>query len=226
MGYKRTKREPIHHYIEVYDVDLPDVSLTSTNSVQRIQIVSVPDDRNRRDALSGEPLEAREVREVLVRDPVEIVDCSPESTVSTTYGPYGTENALSEAVGLAHEEDLPIAEEIVTLRPDHWTDSEHWATCPVCDSDEMLLVSDLDDSNMTLACRSCGERAQSDADWKEMHYEWLHCPGCCSGDVNVELSCPYGSVWWSCDDCSYDTLPAPPDTAYTESRDTIESQGQ
>lgn len=68
----------------------------------------------------------------------------------------------------------------------------------------MLLVSDLDDSNMTLACRSCGERAQSDADWKEMHYEWLHCPGCCSGDVNVELSCPYGSVWWSCDDCSYE----------------------
>jgi len=224
MGSKRTKREPIHHCTGVYDVDLSDVPLTSTNSVQRIQIVSVPDDRNRRDALSGEPLEARKVREELVRDPVEIVDCSPESAVVATYRPYGIENAFSKAIALARREDLPIAEEIVTLRPDHWTDSERWATCPECSSDELLLVSDLDDSSMTLACRSCDERAQSGTDWKEMHYEWFHCPGCGSGDVNVELSCPYGSVWWNCDDRGYDTLPTPPATAYTRPCDAIEDQ--
>lgn len=226
MGYKRTKQVPIQHYTDAYDVDLSDVSLTSTNNVRRIQIVSVPDDRNRRDTVDKEPLAVRDAYEVLVREPVEIVDHSPESTVSTVDGPYGIENALSQTIALAHEEDLPLSEEIVTLRPDHWTDSKQWITCSACISEEIVLVSDLDDNNMTLACRSCGERVQSDTDRKEMHYEWLHCPGCGSGDVNVELSCPSGSPWWSCDDCGYDTLPAPPDHAYAEARDTIHSREQ
>lgn len=224
MRYKRTKRVPIQHYTGVYDVDLSDVSLTSTNDVRRIQIVSVPDNRDRRDIVDKEPLAAHNAREVLVRESVEIVDCSPKSTVSARDGPYRIENALSETVGLAHEEDLPISEEIVTLRPDEWTDSRQWVVCPACSSEEIMLVSDLDDSNMTLACRSCGEQVHSDADREEMHYEWLHCPSCGSGDVNVELSCPSGSPWWSCDDCGYDTLPAPSDEAYTEARDTTHSR--
>jgi predicted RNA-binding Zn-ribbon protein involved in translation (DUF1610 family) len=226
MGYKRTRRVPMIDYTEVYDVDLSDVSLTDTNSVRRIQIIHIPDDRHRRDVIDDESLAAGDAHEVLVREPVEIVDSSPRSAVSVLDGPYGRENALSQAGALACNEDLPIAEEIVTLRPDHWTDSKHWATCPACSSEELVLVSDLDDTNLTLACRSCEKRAQSGADRGEMHSEWLHCPGCGSGDVNVELSCPSGSPWWSCDDCGYDTLPAPPDHAYAEARDTVDTRDQ
>jgi predicted RNA-binding Zn-ribbon protein involved in translation (DUF1610 family) len=163
---------------------------------------------------------------VLVREPTEIVDRSPKSAVSAVYGPYGIESALSKAASLAREEDLPIAEETVTLRPDHWRESAHWVTCLACSSEEIMLVSDLDGGGMTLACRYCGERAQSSSDRTEMHYEWLYCPGCGSGDVNVELSCPGGSPWWSCDDCGYDTLPAPPADAYTETRDVVPGREQ
>ena len=220
MGYKRTRRVPITDYTRVYDVDLSNVSLTGTNDVRRIQIVHIPDDRHRRYPVDDEPLAAGDAHEVLVREPVEIVDSSPKSAVSVLNGPYGRVNALSQAGALARNENLPIGEEIITLRPDHWTDAKHWATCPACNSEELVLVTDLDDTNLTLACRSCEKRGQSETDRKELHYEWFHCPGCESGDVNVELSGPSGSTHWSCDDCGYDTVPALPDCAYAEARDT------
>jgi predicted RNA-binding Zn-ribbon protein involved in translation (DUF1610 family) len=226
MGYKRTRRVPLVDYTEVYDVDLSDVSLTGTNGVRRIQIIHVPDDRHQRDIVDDEPLAAGGAHEVLVREPVEIVDYSPKSAVSVLNGPYGRETALSQAGALARNEDLPIAEEIVTLRPDHWADSKHWATCPACSSEEIVLISDLDDTNLTLACRACEKRAQAETDRKEMHADWFHCPGCDSGDVNVELSGPSGSTWWSCDDCGYDTVPAPPDRAYAEACDTNHTRNQ
>lgn len=226
MEYKRTRGVPLVDYTEVYDIDLADVSFTSTNDVRRIQVIHVPDDRHQRDIADDEPLAAGGAHEVLVREPVRIVDCSPKSAVSVLDGPYGRENALSQAGALARNEDIPIAEEIVTLRPDHWTDSKHWASCPACGSEEVLLVSDLDDTNLTLACRSCDERAQAETDHKEMHSEWFHCPGCGSGDVNIELSGPSGSTWWSCDDCGYDTTPAPTDRAYAEAHDTGHTRNQ
>jgi transcription elongation factor Elf1 len=226
MGYKRTRRVPVGDYTEFYDVDLSNVSLTGTNDVRRIQIVHVPDDRHQRDIVDDETLAAGDAHEVLVREPVEIINSSPKSGVSMLDGPYGRENALSQAGSLARDEDLPVAEEIVTLRPDHWTDANHWATCPACSSEELVLVSDLDHTNLTLACRSCDERAESETDRKEMHSEWFHCPGCGSGDVRVELSGPSGATAWSCDDCGYDTVPAPPDHAYAEVRDTSHTRTQ
>ena len=81
------------------------------------------------------------------------------------------------------------------------------------------MVSDLDDTNLTLACRPCDERVEAETDREEMHSTWFHCPGCGSGDVNVEISGPSGSTWWSCDDCGYDTIPAPSARAYAEARD-------
>ena len=112
-------------YTGVYDVDLSSVSLADTNDVRRIQIVHIPDDRHQRDIIDDEPLPAGDAHEILVREPVEIMNSSPKSAVSALDGPYGHENALSQARALAHNENLPIAEEIVTLRPDHWADSKH-----------------------------------------------------------------------------------------------------
>ena len=215
MEYKRTERRPIDHHTEVYDVDLAGVSLTNTNTVRRVQLVSIPDGRHRYDIDKIESASPRDIREVLIREPTEIHDQAPESTVSTVKGPYGIENALSKAVTLAQQESLPISQEIPTLRPDNWTDSKHWVTCPACESDEILLLTDLDSRGMTLACRACEERVTPDTDRTGMHEEWLHCPSCQSGDVNIELSCPTGSLWWSCDDCGYGTVPAPSDIGYT-----------
>lgn len=222
-AYKRTARRPITNTADVYDVVIPDDLFTETRWENPYsQLLHLPDDRNHLDAQSADPIPHGCAYELTVRAPVVIEDHDgsprPVSPVLEREGPFDLESALRRVVELADSRGLPILDEIETLRPDHWTDSSAWVSCPDCSSDELTLVTDLDRRDLTIACRACDARV-TETDRETMFDEWLHCPSCESGDVNVELSAPHGSVRWSCDDCGYDSVPGPIDWGYTNARD-------
>lgn len=222
-AYKRTATRPLADAARMYDISLPDELLTETRHEERyLQISHLPDDRGRHDAGSRDPIPRRRIYELVIREPITIEerDGTPQSIskVVERDGPYELDTALHRAVELSESQGIPIHHEIVTLRPDHWSDASSWVTCPDCGSDEIMLVTNLDEPDLTLACQACDARV-TEADRESMFHDWLHCPSCTSGDVNVELSAPHGGGWWSCDDCGYDTLPAPIDTAYMDARE-------
>jgi predicted RNA-binding Zn-ribbon protein involved in translation (DUF1610 family) len=163
------------------------------------------------------------VYELTVRAPVTIEDRDgsprPVSAVLEREGPSDIESVLHRAVDLADSRGLPILHDIATLRPNHWTEAPAWVSCPDCSNDELTLVTDLDRRDLTIACRACDVRV-TEVERETIFHEWLHCPSCESGDVNVELSAPHGGLWWSCDDCGYDSVPGPIDWGYTNARDS------
>lgn len=223
MAYKQTATRPLADAARMYDISLPDGSLTDTRHEERyLQIIHLPDDRGRHDAVSGDPIPRRRVHELVIREPITIKEYDgtphPLSEIIERDGPYELDTALHRAVELAESRQIQIHHEIVTLRPDHWSDASLWVTCPDCGSDEIMLVTNLDETDLTLACRACDARV-TQAERGAMFHDWLHCASCTSGDVNVELSAPHGGGWWSCDDCGYDTMPAPIDTVYTNARE-------
>jgi hypothetical protein len=222
IGYKQAGTSPLADTAHVYDVSLPDDALTETRHEERyLQVIHLPDERECHDACSEEPIARGRVYELAVREPIIIEDREgrprPVSAIVEREGPYELDTVVQRAVELATSRQLPIHHEIVRLRPDHWSAAAAWVTCPDCESDEITLVTNLDETDLTLICRACDARV-TETERKAMFHEWLHCPSCESGDVNVELSAPHGGGWWSCDDCLYDTMPAPIDTGYTSAR--------
>lgn len=220
--YKRTARLPLDERVRRYDVDLSSVETTgSPGEESSVQLFHLPDkplpDLDSSDAARLH----REVYEVALREPKRIADIDgsprPVSPIVEHVGPCGFEEALARATDLAERADAPIVDEIVRLRPTDWTDADDWVTCPGCGGAEIVLVSDLDATGMTLACRDCDARTDS-TDRQDLFQAWFHCPGCGSGDVNVEFSAPGGRVLWACDDCGYDTRHAPTEPAYPAGR--------
>ena len=222
VGYKQTNTRPLVDIASAYDVSIPEGSLTDTRSEDHfLQVLHLPDDRDRQHAVSGEPIAPRDVYELAIREPITIEDHDgkqhPISEIVERDGPYELETALRRAVDLIETRQLSVYRSVVCLRPTNRSDSANWATCPDCGSDEIMLVTNLDETDLTLACRTCDVRITA-IERQEMFHEWIHCPTCTSGDVNVELSAPRGDIWWSCEDCGYDTMPAPIDRAYTRAR--------
>lgn len=127
-----------------------------------------------------------------------------------------TGERIERAVDLGAGRGLSVHRDVVRLRPDCWTDASDWARCPDCGRDEVVLVTDLDGPGLTVACRRCGVRGGDGGE--SSCGEWIRCPSCGSGDVDVDLSVPRGTVWWACDDCRYETTPAPIDAGYTAVR--------
>ncbi len=223
IAYKRTERSPLLETAAVYNCQIPPDVLTDTSHEERfVQLLHLPDDLARRDGDAGSPRGDRRVYEVVVRDPVRIEmsdDGSPNpiSDILERHGPYGPDSAFQRALELATSQEIPIHREMVSLRPDHWSDVASWVTCPECGGADIMLVTNLDESDLTLACRACDARSTA-AEWEALIHDWLHCPSCASGDLNVELSAPHGYIGWSCDDCGYDTRPASIDSGYTAAR--------
>jgi hypothetical protein len=221
MTYRRTASIPLPDHPE-HGLDQSTVPTTDTQREERyLQLVHLPDERDRIDDRTGADLARREVYELTVREPRELTvhdgTLHPLSAISQRHGPYSRTSALTRAVELADSLDLPIYTEIARLRPDDWTDSADWVTCPHCHAGEIALVTNLDESDLTLLCRGC-DAAVDDTKRRELFDEWLYCPGCGSGDVDIRLGAPGGDVWWSCDDCLYDTAPAPIDVGYSDTR--------
>lgn len=220
--YKRTARLPLDERVRRYDVDPSSVETTgSPGEESSVQLFHLPDKPHPDVDTSDAARLDREVYEVALREPKRIAERDgrprPVSLIVEHEGPYGFEEALERATALAERADAPIVDEIARLRPTDRTDAADWVTCPGCGGAEIVLVSDLDSTGLTLACRACDARSDS-TDRQKLFQEWLHCPGCASGDVNVEVSAPGGSVWWSCDDCRYDTSPGPTEPAYPPGR--------
>jgi hypothetical protein len=221
MAYQRTASIPLPDHPE-YGLDQSTVPMTDSQHEERyLQLIHIPEERDRIDDRTDADLARREVYELTVREPRELTvhDGSPHpvSAISQRHGPYSRASALARAVELADSLDLLIHTEIARLRPDNWTDSADWVTCPHCNAGEITLVTNLDESDLTLLCRTC-DAAVDDTEHRALFEEWLHCPGCGSGDVDIRLSAPSGDVWWSCDDCLYDTVPAPIDVGYADAR--------
>jgi predicted RNA-binding Zn-ribbon protein involved in translation (DUF1610 family) len=222
-AYKRTATRSLTDTAEVYDVTIPDERVTQTRQeTPYIQVLHLPDAGNRRNEPAEAPTPPDPAYELTVRAPVTVEDHDgsprPVSAVLEREGPFDVESALRRAVELADSRGLPILHDIVTLRPNHWTETSMWVSCPDCGGDELTLVTDLDGRDLTIACRACDGRV-TEAERETMFHEWFHCPSCESGDVNVELSAPSGGVWWSCDDCGYDSVPGSIDRGYTNARD-------
>jgi len=217
VAYRRTGTRPLVAAARVCGVTLPDDAPTDDRAAGRyVQVLHLPDDRGCRDATTGEPIERGEVYEVLVREPATVEatgDARPASEVVDREGPYGLETAIERAVDLGAGRGLSVRRDVVRLRPDCWTDASDWVTCPDCGRDEVVLATDLDGPGLTVACRRCGVRG-GDGGGSSCG-EWIRCPSCGSGDVDVDLSVPRGTVWWACDDCRYETTPAPIDAGYT-----------
>lgn len=216
MSYKRTATRQLSG--QGLPDELQDVPTTDSSwDERRLQVVHLPDDRGSVDQRTGRELSRREVYELLVRGPKKIRQHqgtpTPVSRVLERHGPYGRRSAFCRVAELADERGLPLADGIAVLRPNGWTATADWVSCPTCGGDELTLVSSLDQADLTLTCRACDARAD---ERRVLFEQWFHCPGCGSGDVNVELSGPHGSAWWSCDDCLYDTTPGPIDRGYTE----------
>ncbi len=226
--YDRTATTPLVEAARTVDTSLPaDVLTDSRRAVRYLQVLHLPDDRRRdtdrpgRDGDERPAIPRRGVHELALREPVTVEDDEPPRPVSRVvdrYGPYDRETAIGRAVAMADEQVLPIHRELVTLRLAHWTDASDWAGCPDCGGAGIVLVTDLDERGLTLACRDCEARAMGGDQIADGLGEWLGCPSCSSGDVDVTLSAPRGTVWWSCDDCGYDTTPAPTDRGYTRAR--------
>lgn len=223
IAYKRTMTTPLLETAAVYDCPIsPDVLTDSDQEERFVQLLHLPDVGTRRDGDSGASIPDRQVYEVVVRDPVRIEESddgspTPISDVLERHGPYGPDRAFQRVLELATSKERPIHRDIASLRPDHWSDIADWVTCPDCGGHDIMLVTNLDESDLTLACRACDARCTS-AEREALFHDWLHCPSCASGDINIELSAPHGSVGWSCDDCGYDTRPASIDDGYTEAR--------
>ncbi|MFB6296236.1 MAG: hypothetical protein ABEH66_05255 [Halobacteriales archaeon] len=222
MTYQRTASIPLPDHPE-HGIDLSGVRTTDTQQEERyLQLVHLPDERDCTDDRTGAELGRREVYELAVREPREVVtrDGTPHplSAVVERHGPYSRESVLAEAADLADTRDLPVFHEVIHLRPDGWTDPGDWVTCPTCGSEAITLVTNLDDSDLTLLCREC-DATVDETERRALFDDWLHCPSCGSGDLNVELSAPRGGVRWSCDDCRYDTVPAPIDVGYADARE-------
>lgn len=223
MTYRRTASIPLPDHPE-YGIDLSGVRTTNSQQEERyLQLIYLPDDRDCTDDRAGADLGRREVYELTVREPREVVvhDGTPHplSAVIERHGPYSRESVLAKATEFAKTRDLPIYHEVIHLRPGGWTDPADWVTCPDCASETITLVTNLDETDLTLVCRRCDARVD-ESERGALFEQWLHCPSCASGDINVELSGPHGGVWWSCDDCLYDTSPAPIDRGYTDARES------
>jgi hypothetical protein len=221
MTYRRTASIPLPDHPE-YGLSRSTVPTTDTQHEERyLQMIHLPDERGRIDDETGAARMGRGVYELTVREPRELTDHDgtpkPVSPILQRHGPYSRASALARAVELAEALDLPIYTEVARLRPDNWTDSADWVTCPHCNTSEIALITNLDDSALTLRCRGC-DATVTNSEREELFNECLHCPSCGSGDVDIRLSAPGSGVWWSCDDCLYDTTPAPVDVSYSNTR--------
>lgn len=221
MPFRRTGVAPFD--ADPSDVETGGVEFVETRRRGRyLQVLSLPDAGDRRDRDEGVGPRRGEAHEVVLREPVEVVATDgiprPTSAVVSRYGPFEREAALQRVVELARSTGVPVYHEVDTLRPDRWTETADWVTCPGCGGGRISLVADLDGGGLCLVCQSCDARAGRE-DPNRLVHEWLHCPSCGSGDVNVELSATHGGDWWSCDDCLYDTRPAPPDWGYSAVRE-------
>jgi Zn finger protein HypA/HybF involved in hydrogenase expression len=222
MTYQRTASIPLPDHPE-YGIDLSDARTTDSQREERyLQLIYLPDERDRTDDRTGTTLGRREVYELAVREPRDVVTHhgTPHllSAVIERHGSYSRESVLAKAAEFAQARNLPIYHEVIHLRPDEWTCSSDWAACPTCGSEAITLVTNLDESDLTLLCRDCDATAD-ETERRELFDNWLHCPSCESGDVNIELSAPEGGVRWSCDDCLYDTTPDPIDEGYSDTQD-------
>ncbi len=220
MNYQRTASIPLPDGPD-HGIDLDGIRTTDTQWEERhLQVLHLPDARGRINP-AGEALDRHEVYELTIREPRQVVGRNgapkPVSAVVERLGPCDRVGALERAVDLARERDLPLFGEFARLRPDAWTEPGDWVTCPNCESARITLVTNLNETDLTLLCRECDARVD-ESERGALFEEWLHCPSCASGDINVELSGPHGGVWWSCDDCLYDTSPAPIDRGYTDAR--------
>jgi hypothetical protein len=125
MGYKQTATRPLVDAAGLYDVSLPDGSLTGTRHEERyLQIIHLPDDRGRHDAVSGDPIPRRNVYELVIRKPMAIEEDDdgtlyPVSEIVERDGPYELDTALHRVVELIEPQQIPPYHNIVTLRPDH-----------------------------------------------------------------------------------------------------------
>jgi hypothetical protein len=224
-AYKRTATRSLTTIAEIYEKTLSEDILTQTRRESpHLHVLHLPDDRHRRDAETGELIEHGETYELAVREPLILTEhgdgCHPTSPIRVLAGPFRLERALYQVRNRAENENLPIYEEIHTLRPAHWSTASSWVSCPSCTGGTITLITDLDADGVTFACRECDARID-ESERQRMFHDWLHCPSCSSGDVNVECSAPVGSSWWKCDDCLYDTHPAPVDPAYADAREEI-----
>lgn len=223
--YKWTTTRSLATVTDVYEKGISEEIVTQTRRESPyLHVLHLPDDRHRYSAETGEPIEHGETYELVVRDPLTFTEhggeCHPTSPIRELTGPFEQEHALDRVLSRAENDGLPIYNEIHTLRPAHWSDAASWVSCPRCASGTIMLIKDLDADGVTFACRACDTRID-ESDQQRMFNDWLHCPSCNSGDINVECSAPLGSVWWSCDDCLYDTHPAPIDPAYGDAREEI-----
>ena len=219
-AYKRTATRSLRAIADVYEKTIPEEAITQTRRESSyLHLLHLPDHHDPRDVKTGTPLEHSEAYELAVRDPLTITEHGsgpqPISHIRELSEPFELERALNQLLERAESKELPIYDEIHTLRPTHWSDAASWVSCPDCASGTITLVTDLDAEGVIFACRECDARID-ESDRQTMFQDWLHCPSCNSGDVNIELSAPLGSVWWSCDDCLYDTSPAPIEPAYTD----------
>jgi predicted RNA-binding Zn-ribbon protein involved in translation (DUF1610 family) len=226
-AYKRTATRSLTPIAEVYEKAISAETLTQARRESPyLHVLHLPDDRRRRDAETGEVIGHGETYELAVRDPLILTKhgggCHPTSPIRELIGPFTLERVLDRVSSRAENGYLPIYEEVYTLRPAHWLDAASWVSCPSCTSRSgaIALITDLDADGVTFACRECDARI-GESEQQRMFNDWLHCPSCNSGDINVECSAPLGSVWWSCDDCLYDTHPAPVDLEYGDAREEI-----
>lgn len=226
-AYKRTATQSLTPIAEVYEKAISAETLTQTRRESPyLHVLHLPDDRRRRDAETGEVIGHGETYELAVRDPLTLTEHEseyyPTSFIRELTGSFRLERVLDQVLSRAENDNLPVYEEIHTLRPAHWSDAASWMSCPSCTSGSgaIALITDLDAGGVTFACRECDARID-ESEQQRMFNDWLHCPSCSSGDITVEFGAPLGSVWWSCDDCLYDTHPAPVDLAYGDAHEKI-----
>lgn len=220
MEFKQVNQRALAPLFDITKEDVSAVVFTESQAQKRLEVIAVPDVRDKVDVMTGDNLDPSVGGYyVLTREPKTMTPSmsgSPmHSNVLDINGPFAVETLVQSLVQT--DQDVPVFDKYITLRPANWDAPNDWLSCQQC-RDSVSVSCSLTSDSLTLECDSCSRSVTNDTDGSSMRLfeDWAHCPSCGSGDIQIEISVPRGNTNFSCDDCLYDTLPNRIDSGFSE----------